>query len=136
MDFFLFLGREWPLVSLLAGLVYAYAWVERERSGRPISCLKATLLLNRGRAVLVDLRPAKEYHAGHIAGAIHLPHDQFDGRMGELEKHRDKVIILADRLGQHAGRAGRRLRASGYQVRRLAGGIAEWTAQGLPLVKK
>jgi len=65
-----------------------------------------------------------------------MPFAKIASRASELEKHKAKVIILTDKVGQHAGKIGKTLGGSGYQVRRLQGGVSEWASQGLPLVKK
>ena len=56
-------------------------------------------------------------------------------RGSELEKHRSKIIVLTDQMGQHAGGAGKILTKAGFNVRRLSGGMAEWQGQNLPVVK-
>ena len=56
--------------------------------------------------------------------------------MVELEKHKDKPVILACANGQHAGTAAKQLKAAGFtQVSRLAHGVGGWRADNLPLVK-
>ena len=55
-------------------------------------------------------------------------------RAVELDKYKDKIIILADKLGQHAGHVGQVLTKRGMNVRRLNGGMSEWAAQNLPVV--
>jgi rhodanese-related sulfurtransferase len=52
-----------------------------------------------------------------------------------LEPHKSKTLILVDKMGQHAGAAGRLLKAEGFTVNRLEGGMTEWQNQNLPLVK-
>ena len=136
MDFFVFISQEWILTSLLVLLIYALAFTERVKSGKPISAHEATKLLNGDQAILVDLRDAKEYNEGHIAGSLHMPFAKIADRASELEKYKSKVVILADKLGQHAGKIGKALRSEGFDVRRLQGGVGEWSSQGLPLIKK
>ena len=136
MDFFVFISEQWLLTSLLLILIYAFAFLERIKGGKPISARETTRLINTEQAILVDLREAKDYGEGHIAGALNMPLAKFEGRISELEKYRDKVIILADKLGHQAGATGKSLAKSGYNVRRLQGGVAEWTNQSLPLIKK
>ena len=136
MDFFVFISEQWLLVSLLLVLIYAFAFLERIKGGKPIPAHEATRLINSEEAVLVDLRDAKDYGEGHIAGSLHIPLGKLGSRLSELDKYREKTIILADKLGQHAGSAGKTLNKEGFQVRRLRGGVAEWIGQGLPLVKK
>ncbi len=132
----MFISQEWLLVSLLLILIYTLAFTERVKGGKPIPPHEATRLINSDQAVLVDLREQKDFNEGHIAGALHMPFAKIPGRASELEKHKDKIIILTDKLGQQAGAIGKTLGKSGYQVRRLQGGVAEWSSQGLPLVKK
>jgi rhodanese-related sulfurtransferase len=135
VNFFVFISQEWLLVSTLVVLIYIYAWRERIKSGRPISVHEVTQLLNKDLAVLLDVRDSAEFKAGHIVGAINIPFGKVAAEMDKLESYKSKIIIVADKLGQHAGSVGRTLEKSGYVVRRLAGGIAEWQAQSLPLVK-
>ena len=118
MDFFIFISEQWLLVSALLVLIYLFAMTEQTKAGKQISVHDATRLVNSDAGILVDIRDSKEYQAGHI----------------ELEKYRQKTVILVDKLGQHSASAGRKLRASGFEVRRLQGGMGEWRAQSLPVV--
>jgi rhodanese-related sulfurtransferase len=136
MDFFIFISEQWLLVSLLMILIYAFAFLERSRGGKPISAHEVTRLINGEEAVLVDLRDAKEFNEGHIAGALHIPQSKMASRISELDKYREKIIVLADKMGNQAGAVGKNLTKAGFQVNRLQGGVAEWANQGLPLIKK
>lgn len=124
------------LVSLLCVLVYAYAWTEKAKGGKSLSTHGMTLLVNKGDAVVVDLREAAEFKNGHIVDAINIPHNKVAERMSELAKFKEKTVILVDKMGQHTGNAGRTLRKEGYEVNRLEGGMSEWQNQNLPLVTK
>lgn len=135
MDFFVFISEQWLLVSLLVALIYALAITERLKAGKPASANEATRLINGDDAKVVDLRDRADYSAGHIVDAIHIPHGEFEKRIGELAPFKEKTIILADKMGQHAGAVGRQLKKAGYNVRRLEGGMSEWSNQKLPLVK-
>ena len=135
MNYFVFFSQEWLLISTLLVLIYIYAWRERIKNGRPVSAHEVTRLLNSDAAVLVDVRDAAEFKAGHIVGAVNIPHAKAASQLDELEGRRDKIIILVDKMGQHAGSVGRLLGSKGFDVRRLSGGVAEWQAQSLPLVK-
>lgn len=79
-----------------------------------------------GRAVLIDVRPANEFAHGHIPGALSLPLDELDARLGEMP--RDKRIIAYCRGAYclSAGEAVERLRERGYDAIRLEGGWPEW----------
>lgn len=134
-NFFMFVSQQWLLVSTLVVLVYLYAWRERIKSGPPITAHEVTRLLNSEAAVLLDVRDTAEFKAGHIAGAINIPWGKVSADISRLEAYKNKIIVVADKLGQHAGVVGRTLEKQGFTVRRLAGGIAEWQGQSLPLVK-
>lgn len=135
MDLLVFVTQEWLLVTTLIVLIYLYAWRERIKSGRPLSPNQVTLLVNQGNAVLVDLRDNAEFKAGHIVGSLNIPHTKLTKESTELASYKDKTIVLIDKIGQHAGAVGRFLGKEGFEVRRLGGGIAEWQAQNLPLIK-
>jgi rhodanese-related sulfurtransferase len=135
VNFFAFVAQEWILVSVLIVLVYFYYWRERSKSGVPLSAHEATLLLNKDAAVIVDLREAADFRAGHIVNSLNIPYNKIIGDTSELSAHKDKILILVDKLGQHAGTVGRKLGKEGFQVRRLSGGISEWQSQNLPLSK-
>ncbi|MCK7597770.1 rhodanese-like domain-containing protein [Microbulbifer sp. CAU 1566] len=135
MDFFVFISEQWLLVSLLVALIYAFAITERIKAGKPASAHEATQLINIHDAKVIDLRDRSEFTAGHIVDAIHIPHGEMEKRIGELAPYKEKTLILADKMGQHAGPVGRQLKKAGYTVRRLEGGMSEWSNQKLPLVK-
>lgn len=135
VDFFIFISQEWLLVSTLVVLIYVFAWRERLKGGRPISAHEVTRLLNSEEAVLLDVRSESEFKAGHIVDAVHIPHTKVASQMERLEGYRDKIVVVVDKLGQHAGAVGRALGKAGFEVRRLSGGMAEWRSQNMPLVK-
>ncbi|UTA49614.1 rhodanese-like domain-containing protein [Simiduia sp. 21SJ11W-1] len=132
----IFLTEQWMLVSLLILLIYVYFWREGQKAGATLSIHQMTTLVNKGDAVLVDIRDAADYKAGHIVDAINIPHNKLEKQLDELGKYAGKTLVLVDKLGQHTGHAGRLLRAKGLEVARLSGGMAEWQGQNLPLVKK
>ena len=135
MDFLVFASEQWLLVSVLLALIYVFMWREKVKGGKSLSFHEATRLINSDQGVLVDVRDVAEFNAGHIVDAINIPHAKLLDRVNELETHKAKLIILADKMGQHVGNAGRALREKGFEVRRLEGGMAEWSNQNLPVVK-
>jgi rhodanese-related sulfurtransferase len=136
VDFFIFISEQWLLVSLLLVLVYGFAMLERSRGGKPLTPAQVVAELNAERAVLLDVRDAKEYAGGHIHGALHIPHSKVANQLHELNKYREKTIILACKMGQSAAATGKLLTKQGYTVRRLGGGMMEWGNQGMPVVTK
>ena len=98
--------------------------------------LPARELLERARQGLVtvlDVRPAEEYAAGHLPGAINIPLAELEARLGSLDLHKE---VIAYCRGPHcvlAFDAVARLRAQGRRARRLEGGFPEWRHAGLPV---
>jgi len=82
--------------------------------------------LARGEAVLIDVRPAEEFAAGHIDGARSIPHDELDRRLAELPADREIVAYCRGPFCAYAHEAVRTLRASGRPARRLQDGWPEW----------
>jgi len=93
-------------------------------------------LLKRARStdiVILDTRPANEYVAGHIAGAISVPVDEFQKRLGHLPKDKEYVAYCRGPYCIYADRAVELLRKNGRRARRLTDGFPEWKAAGLPV---
>jgi rhodanese-related sulfurtransferase len=130
-----FVTEQWMLVSLLLLLAAAFVFFEGKKGGQNITHHEVSRLLNSDAAVLVDVRDGAEFKAGHITGALNIPHASLATRIAELEKFKDKQVILADKMGQHAGHAGKVLRDAGYNVVRLQGGMSQWLSLKLPVVK-
>jgi rhodanese-related sulfurtransferase len=76
--------------------------------------------------VLVDVRPAGEFHAGHIDGALSIPLDELDQRLAELPADCEIVAYCRGEFCAYAHEAVRALRAAGRSARRLDGGWPEW----------
>jgi len=132
-----FVSNHIELSGLFVALLAALWFSEKLRSGRAISPQEATLLLNKDEAVIVDVRDKKEFMEGKIAGSIHIPFSSLKERSSELKKHEGKQIILVDKMGQHSGAAGKLLQEESFDnVCRMTGGISEWKASNMPLVKK
>ncbi|MDA0977825.1 MAG: rhodanese-like domain-containing protein [Proteobacteria bacterium] len=133
---FEFATNHFILVSLFVFLLVAFFINEGKQGGSAITPSNLVNLVNRQGAVVLDIRESKEFGNGHIAGATSMPYAVVDSRMGELESFKDKPIVLVCKMGQHAGAVGRKLKAQGFEdVRRLSGGMAEWSASGMPVVK-
>ena len=65
-----------------------------------------------------------------------MPYATFKDRIGELNLHKDKPVVLVCKMGQHSGSIGKQLAQAGFKkVFRLQGGIAGWQGENLPLVK-
>ena len=97
-----------------------------------VSGKELILRVRRGRALLLDVRPAEEYQAGHIAGAICIPLPELSRRLGELSKRRQIVAYCRGPYCVLAAQAVKLLESRGYSAARLEDGVAEWSARGLP----
>jgi|TARA_B110000211_G_scaffold63749_1_gene73058 rhodanese-related sulfurtransferase len=135
VDIFIFASEQWLLLSIFLVLLYIFMFTERTKGGKPIPTAELVSLMNSEAAVLVDVRPSTDFQAGHIHGAINIPHTKTATRISELEKHREKLIVLVDQMGQHAGSTGKMLTKDNYNVRRLSGGMSEWQQQNMPVVQ-
>jgi rhodanese-related sulfurtransferase/DNA-binding HxlR family transcriptional regulator len=87
--------------------------------------------LSRGDAVLVDVRPAEEYDAGHIDGARSIPIDELERRLAELPKDREVIAYCRGPFCAYAHEAVRTLEGTGRRARRLDEGWPEWNLQQL-----
>jgi rhodanese-related sulfurtransferase/DNA-binding transcriptional ArsR family regulator len=93
-------------------------------------------LLARARTravVILDTRPALEFAAGHIAGALSVPVEELQARLRELPRNKDYVAYCRGPYCIYADRAVALLRASGRRARRLVDGFPEWKAAGHPV---
>ena len=134
---FEFVVNHYVLVSIFMALLVALFVLESSRGGRKISAQGTVNLINRDEAIVLDIRDRKDFSEGHITGSLHIPLASIKDRTSELAKHKGKQIIVADKMGQHAAMAVKQLTAEGFEnVVRLNGGIADWKASNLPLVKK
>ena len=131
-----FVINHYVLVSFFVFLLVAFVINEGKQGGAAITPTNLVNLVNREGAMLLDIRDSKDYSSGHIAGAVSMPVSSIDARIGELESYKDKPVVLVCKMGQHASATGRKLKALGFEnVRRLSGGMSEWTASSLPVVK-
>jgi rhodanese-related sulfurtransferase/DNA-binding HxlR family transcriptional regulator len=93
-------------------------------------------LLNRletGEVLLFDVRPVPEYRAGHLPGAISMPLPELRGRLPELSLDREVVAYCRGPYCLLAAEAVSLLRTRGLRAVRLADGLPEWRAAGLPV---
>src|SRR3990172_11764617 len=87
----------------------------------------------RGQVTLLDVRPAEEYAAGHIVGAVSVPLRELERRLAAFPKRRHIVAYCRGPYCVLAIEAVSRLRALGFKAFRLEDGIPDWRARGLPV---
>ncbi|WP_409277416.1 rhodanese-like domain-containing protein [Pseudomonas defluvii] len=130
-----FATNHYLLVALFAVLLVLLILTEARRGGRSLSTGELTALVNSEKGLVIDIRTSKDFAAGHIVGALNIPQDKLAARIGELEKHKAKTLIVVDNMGQHSGTTCRELLKAGFTAAKLSGGVSSWRADNLPLVK-
>ncbi|PSH03280.1 MAG: ArsR family transcriptional regulator [Acidobacteria bacterium] len=96
---------------------------------------RETLLerLQQRKAILIDVRPANEYAAAHIPGALQIPLEQLKKRLSELPRNKEIVAYCRGPFCVLAKEAVDLLRAHGFRAARLEDGVPDWFAQGFPI---
>ncbi len=104
--------------------------------GEKVSTLQATQLINQGKSIVLDVRDAAAYAAGHMRDARNIPLKELPNRIGELDKMKAKTVIVVCSSGMQSARAMGLLRKAGFaNVVSLSGGLTAWQAQGLPVAR-
>ena len=110
---------------------------QRLKGYQSASPSQATMLMNREDAIVLDVRETNEVQNGSIVNSVHIPLGYLKERLTELEKHKDKPIIVACRSGHRSGQACSLLKKNGYEnIYNLSGGVMAWEGANLPLQKK
>ncbi len=131
-----FLAQQWILVAALLAAIGMLVYHESRKAGPSLSPQQAINMVNAEQGLFLDLRDGADFKQGHIADALHIPAAKLGDRMGELEKHRERPIVLVCKMGQQAGVAGKQLRGAGFsKVYKMAGGMLEWSNLQLPTVR-
>jgi rhodanese-related sulfurtransferase/DNA-binding transcriptional ArsR family regulator len=130
------------LVSQVQGFAAArLAEVEQAARGylgdvaalEPVAQDELSRRMRDGQVLVLDVRPAAEYAAGHISGAVSVPYDQLAARLAEIPAGTDIVAYCRGRYCVFAPDAVRLLRARGFSARPLEGGLPDWRLAGLPV---
>ncbi|MGM8850588.1 rhodanese-like domain-containing protein [Salinicola halophyticus] len=126
------------LVSAFLVVLLAWLAFEAKRGGASgVSTTETTLLINREDGVVIDIRESNEFKAGHIAGAKNIPQSRLKERLPQIEKHKDTPVIVVCKQGQTSSAAVTELSQAGFsRVYKLKGGMAQWQADGLPVVRR
>jgi rhodanese-related sulfurtransferase len=113
----------WPELSKLAG-----------GAAEALGTLEATRLMNQSNTLVLDIRDDKDFAAGHLPRARHIPLGDLEKRATEIQKFKDKPVLVTCRNGNRAGSAARALKKLGFsQVFQLKGGLQAWEQASLPV---
>lgn len=100
---------------------------------QPISAAELLQRLVEGNVILLDVRPAEEYAAGHLPDALSIPVTELEARLRELPHEKEIVAYCRGPFCVFADEAVTLLRIHGYNARRLEQGLPDWRALGLPV---
>ena len=134
MDFII---NNWMLiaVALSSGGLLVFPIV-RDAMGADLTPNQAVLLINREKAVVVDVCSAEEYAQGHVGQAKHIPLADLGAKLPDSVKNKDLPVIFVCQSGGRSARAARVAKGLGYaQAQSLGGGLNAWKQAGLPLNK-
>lgn len=126
-------------ILLIAVVVFSGAmllWQTLQAGGKQVSPTDATRMLNRDDAVVIDVRPASEFVAGHVPDAINIPMDALKDRLADLKRYEGRPLIINCASGVRSGSACQQLRKLGIDnAFSLSGGMNAWVQAGLPIKK-
>jgi len=127
---------NWMLISVAFVSGAMLLWPLVQGMGGGLTAANAVQLINRERAVVVDVCEPPEFAAGHVVGARNVPVGQFEQRLPEVVKNKTVPLILVCASGARANRALATAKKLGYeQAQVLAGGMRAWKDANLPVEK-
>ena len=136
---FEFVKENAMFVGLAIGSALALLWplLNRGASGvANVSATEAVMLMSRSKPLILDVRDATEFAAGHIQGAKNIPMAELASRVKEIEKFKDKPVLVHCQRGMRSKTACSILRAQQFsQLHNLQGGLDTWVEAKLPLIK-
>ncbi len=125
-------------IALISGYMLFWSYFGNRILGiKEVDTVQAMNLINRQDALLLDVREQSEYDSGHIINSRLIPAGKLKERIGEIEKYRERPIIVVCRSGSRAAPIASWLGKQGFgQVYLLTGGVLAWQKASLPLEKK
>lgn len=131
-----FIIDNWMLILLAASSGGLLLWQTLQKNqGGAIGCNEAVRLINREKAVLVDVSEPAEYAAGHANGARNIPLGSLDGAK-DLPSNKTLPVVVMCATGARSVRAANQLRKAGHEKAvSLSGGLRAWREAGLPVEK-
>ena len=133
-----FLVDTWYLflAAAISGALLLWPLINKNAGGSTkVSTNDAVQLINRERALLIDVSEPAEYAAGHAMGARSVPFDSLEGSK-DLPKNKALPLVVVCPTGTRAGKAVATLKKLGFEnARALAGGFEAWRAANLPVEK-
>jgi rhodanese-related sulfurtransferase len=109
------------------------AYRAQRREFKRVSVEDLRTRLEKGTAVLLDVRPSAEYAASHLPSALSIPLEELDRRLSELPHSRTVVAYCRGPYCVLADQAAEKLQRKGFRVARLEEGVHEWQQAGYSL---
>ena len=123
-------------VAFASGGMLLWPMVAGSRGAGGLTAGAAVQLINRSKAVVVDVSTPEEFSAGHVNGAKNVPIDDLESRLPAVVKNKALPLILVCASGVRARRAEAVAKKLGYaQAQVLGGGLKSWKEANLPLEK-
>ncbi len=132
-----FVVENWMLVlvALSSGAMLFLPMLRGAADGG-VTTAAAVQLLNREKAVMIDVCEAEEYAAGHPGGARNIPLSQLEAKLPATVKNKAVPVILVCQSGARSGRAVAIAKKLGYEkAQSLSGGLSAWKSANLPVDK-
>jgi rhodanese-related sulfurtransferase len=127
---------NWMLISVAFVSGAMLLWPAVQGAGGGVSAAGAVQLINRERAIVVDVSETEEFAAGHVGGAKNVPVGQLEQRLPEVVKNKTVPLIIVCPNGIRAKRALAVAKKLGYdKAQVLAGGLKSWKDANLPVEK-
>ena len=124
------------ITAVVSGSLLLWSLVS-QRGVNEIDTRVAVQLINYQEALVLDVRDDSEYAAGHLPNSKHIPSEKIEERWTELQKFKEKPIVVIYRGGIRSSHASLVLKKNGFaQVFNLMGGIDAWKRASLPVVKR
>lgn len=134
-----FISQQPVLVLAFAGLTVAIivSFLGKFTRGyREVTPAQLTTLINRENALVIDISASGDFEKARIPGSRHVAPSQFDPEHKDLAKVKDRPVVVVCRNGMASGAAAKRLLKAGFtKVSVLGGGIAQWQAAELPVLR-
>lgn len=122
------------LVAITSGGLLIWPLIKENAKG--LTPQSAVQLINRERAVLIDVSDAEEFVAAHAKGAKNIPLKELEAKLGTVVKKKDLPIIFICPLGKRSGVAATAAIKMGYSgAQNLSGGLRAWRDANLPIEK-
>ena len=132
-----FLLKNWMLVltALVSGFFLVWPQIKGKGGAGSVGTAEAVRLINREKAVLIDVSEPAEFAKGHPNGARNVPLAKLDGSK-DLPSNKALPLVVVCPTGSQASRAAAQLRKAGYEkAQALAGGLGAWREAKLPVEK-